>query len=228
VSLALEDTQITDCFQGLKGPDDPVCAGEGPREPAARCESGCGTIILDRVRISGGGRQITISGDYTVTVTESRFERPTEWAMSASGVRLEMSGTQCVSEGGTGTGLDLQSVSGFIRTSTIAGWNTAVAVDDGGCPRYSDLVIGGSRPDANDIGGQTLSLDLGQPEPVNADVNFWGTLDCAEVLALIAGQTVARITDAAHALEFTCSGTPALPTTWGRMKARFAPGGSTP
>jgi hypothetical protein len=224
VSLTLEDTEVTECILALVGPDVPFCDDGPGREPAARCASGCGTITLTGVRFTGGDSHITISGDYTVSITESRFAGPSQWAIAAGGVRLEMESTDCVSEGGAGVGLVLRSVSGYVRQSRIVAWDTALAIDDGGCRRYSDITIGGALEAANDIGSQTLSLDLGQPEPVDAEFNFWGTLICSEALSLIAGQTVSRITDAGHAQTVTCPGTPALPSTWGRIKVRFSPG----
>lgn len=228
VSLVLEDTEITGCPLALNGPDDPLCDGGGPREPAARCESGCGSVTLTRVLISGGGRQITMNGDYTVTITESTLEGASEWAMTAGGIRLEMAGTDCFSEGGKGTGLTLHSVSGFLHNSRISGWNVAMVVDDGGCSRYSDLTLGGSLDIANDISGQAVGLDLEQPEPLEAELNFWGSFDCSVALSHILGQTVTSITDAHHVLAMACSGTPVHPVTWGRIKARFGTEGGDP
>jgi hypothetical protein len=220
-SLTLEGTQLVDCSVGLVSSDTLSCDGGTIREPAERCAGGdCGVLTLDEVFASGGDRQLTVSGDYVLRILDSRFEEPTERALSAEGVRLEMERTEVTSVGGEKTGVILNSVSGFIRSSQVFFFDLGIGLGDGGCSRYSDIEIGGSLIHANDIGNHR-NLVLSQPEPVAAELNYWGRTDCAEVLARIEGQTVDKITDVLHVVVKDCSGTPTERTTWGRMKIRF-------
>jgi hypothetical protein len=150
----------------------------------------------------------------------------TVFAVEARGVRLEMTATH-VQGAGPGVGLDLASVSGFIRSSDVGQFGTGLRVGDGGCPRYSDLTIGGSLEFANDLGGAVL-LELAQPESVNAELNFWGSTVCQAVLSQIVGQGVNLITNDTHQVVIQCGTTASLPTTWGSLKERYAAGGRRP
>jgi hypothetical protein len=170
----------------------------------------------------GGDSQISLAGDFVLTLTDTDLEGANE-ALRVSGVRLEMARCSVSSRGGAGTGIRLASVSGFIHNSLVAAWEAGIVIGDGGCSRYSDLEIGESLLTANDIGNAVANLRLEQPEPVAANLNFWGTDDCESALSRILGQDVDRITDSLHERVITCPGTPVAPVTWGVLKQRYSP-----
>jgi len=226
VSAAFVSCQVTGSAVGIIGEDAFTCDGGAGRAPAERCSSGpCGRLEITACTFTGGDYQVQLFGSYVLAVTGSQLLNA-DTAIRAEGVRLEIEDSDIISTGGQGTGLDLASVSGFIRKSRILSWREAIVAGDGGCPAYSDLVIGGSLEDANDIGGELWSLRTTQTEPVPADVNFWGSVDCTQVGDTISGQEVGTVTDFAHLTLFTCGPSPVLPATWGSLKARYRAGGS--
>ena len=223
VSVTLDGTEVVDCTLGLIGPDSLVCDTPSGRVPAERCDGGpCGRIEILNSTFVGGARHLMLAGDYVLIVRDSEFRRASTTALRAAGVRFEMERCEVASTGGGfGTGLDLDSVSGFVRSSRILSRGRGIMIGDGGCHRYSDIVIGGTLLTANDIS----NLRLEQPEAVNAEANFWGTQNCVAALAVIDGQAVQTITDDRHQILIDCSMAPAEPTTWGRLKTRYETGG---
>jgi hypothetical protein len=221
-SVTLDGTEVVDCTLGLIRPDSLVCDTPSGRVPAERCDSGpCGRIEILNSTFVGGSRQLVLAGDYVLIVRDSEFRRASTTALRAAGVRFEMERCEVAPiGGGFGTGLDLDSVSGFVRSSLILSGGRGIMIGDGGCHRYSDMVIGGVLLTANDIS----NFRLEQPEAVNAEANFWGTRNCVAALAVIDGQVVQTITDDRHQVLIDCSMAPAEPTTWGSLKTRYGTG----
>lgn len=139
------------------------------------------------------------------------------------GGALTLAGDLLLDGAGTGTGLELRSAHAVLDAVVLSDWDTALLVGDGNCSVYSDVVVGGSLATGCDIGGlHTLILE--QPEPIDAEYNFWGSTECTEVLANMMGQTVDIIVDAQRFRVIRCGNTPVEPWTWGRLRSAFHPG----
>ncbi len=219
-SLRLERVEASDVSFGLAVHDTLVCPPGGIRAPAARCASGnCGEVRVIDSRFTGGELQVDLPGVVLFTSQGSVFEGA-KTAFRARGARLELD--DCVISGvlQSGTGLLLHSVSGYLRRCDINFWNTALEVGDGDCGYYSDLVVGGTLDVTNDIDNTRVCVRLLQPEPIPAEANFWGSTNCAGILAAIRGQTVTAITDREHGILYFCS-TPVERSTWGGIKSRY-------
>jgi len=219
-SLSLTGTQLLDCLFGVLGASGFVCIPGPSRSPADRCSSGCGVVSMTDVLIQGGDHQIQLSGNYRLVITDSKL-REGVVGITGTGLRLEMKNSVLTPGATNDTGIDLQVSSGFIQGSQISGWDVAIRIGDGGCPLYSDIVLGGSLDAGNDISGDTWSLQVEQPEALDANYNFWGTTDCANVLSAIDGQKVGWIANSFHNQAISCSGTPVVPTRWGTLKTRY-------
>jgi hypothetical protein len=222
-SLHMERSQLLDCLTGVIGENQFVCVPGPDRIPALRCEEACGKVSLVEVLFQGGENQVDLEGDYLLVVSDSQLLGGII-GVQGSGIRLEMDKTRVSPGMEKGIGIDLEAVSGFIRRSDIVGWDVGIRIGDGGCSLYSDLVLGGSLTDADNISGTTWALQIDQPEAIDADYNFWGTTDCSSVQGTIDGQGVSWITDASHSISIPCSGTPAEPARWGDLKTRYLDG----
>lgn len=225
-SVFLTRCELNECGVGITS-DAFLCEDAPSRAPAQRCARGeCGRLSLVKVRITGGEQQISLGGNFFLTMIDSRLVQGTQ-ALSAYGCHVEI--TECIvsSVGGTGTGLRFASVSGFVRLSTILSWETGIEVGDGGCPRFTSLEIGGSLEQACSITNAGANLLVTQPEPIPADFNYWGSTDCKTVNMNIEGQDVCWITGPRFALirSCPCSGTPVEASTWGGVKKRYDTGG---
>ena len=219
-SVRVVGTDFLSCSVGINASDTLSCPG-GSRAPAARCQTGeCGEIVLEDVYFEQGDDHIRAGGDVVIRIQDSHLDRASSCTIEAQGVRLEMTNTQVTSVGGGGNGLVLRSVSGFIQGSQILFWDVGIEVGDGGCPLYSDIVIGGALEDGNRIGNSTWNLLLTQPEPVNAELNYWGSTTCASVLEKISGQDVTLIANNLQTQSIDCS-TAVEPATWGRIKGLY-------
>ena len=218
VSMVLQNSTITDCFLGLSGADLLTCTG-GDRAPADRCQSGtCGTVMILNSTITGGESQVTLGENHLLFVNGSQFVEAVSSGFTLKGVRLEMD--QCTVSSTTGsTGMKLDSVSGFIRSTKILSFETGLIIGDGGCSRYSDLEIGGNLATTCDV----INMTVTQPETIAANLNFWGSPICESALERVTGQGLDLITDADHRLLIDCTGVPVIPTTWGQIRARYDP-----
>ncbi len=226
LAVRVENSVFTDITIGIAGPDSLECQSGGNRQAANRCPgAACGRVEIANVTMNGGGRQIVLAGDYVLSITNSRLRDATNTSIQAAGVRLELIDSEVTGEGGVGTGIELASVSGFIRSTRIQSWNRGLVVGDGGCSRFSDVVLGGELPNSCDISNHIWSLVLEQPEALNADANFWGTTNCESVHAQISGQRVSTITNSGHSVSIPCSDTPVEPITWGGLKTRYGGAG---
>jgi hypothetical protein len=223
IGLTLEDCRLLDCTLGISSASVFPCPAPGERGPAERCVVGCRPITLTGTTFEGGDRHLELAGDYVVHIDGSEFRNPLSFAIRLTGARLEMNDTEVVSTAGNGVGLDLRVVSGHIAGSRILNWNEGIVAGDGGCTRFSDLIVGDDLAAANDIGNQTYNIRLDQPEPIPAGANFWGSLNCSAVQAKLSGLEVPSITDATHSALFPCN-VPVEPSTWGRLKTRYRPG----
>lgn len=227
VSATFDSCRIVGSAVGITGGSGFSCGGGTERAPAERCTGGgCGSLEIEGCTFTGGDYHIQIAGDFVLTILDSELRNAGQIGIRARGIRLDIENSDILSSGGVGTGLELDSVSGSIVKCRILSWNEAIVVGDGGCTAYSDLALGGSLEAANDIGGETWALRNTQPEPVPADVNFWGSVDCQEVQTKISGQDVGTLTDFAHETLVPCGESPVRPTTWGSLKARYGKGGS--
>jgi hypothetical protein len=92
------------------------------------------------------------------------------------------------------------------------------------CGAFSTAAVGGSVESGNNFIRNRIHLAVRQTEPVNAEYNFWGSLDCAQVSQRIEGQSVRAIVDEQRTAVVFCSDTPVEATTWGRLRSLFAPG----
>lgn len=227
VSTTFDSCRIVGSAIGITGGPGFACGGGTERVPAERCAGGgCGSLEIAGCTFTGGDYHIQVAGDFLLTVLDSELRDAGQVGIRAQGVRLDIENCDILSSGGAGTGLELDSVSGSIVRSRILSWNEAIVVGDGGCAAYSDVSFGGSLEAANDIGGETWALRNTQPEPVPADVNFWGSVDCQVVQGKISGQDVGTLTDFAHEAIVPCGGSPVRSTTWGSLKSRYGKGGS--
>ncbi len=228
-SLRLERVEVSGVSLGVTASDSLACAPGGARVPADRCSRGdCPEVQVIDSRFTGGEVQVDLPGPVLFSAEGSIFEGA-KTTISARGARLNLDGCTIAGVSQTGTALRLRSVSGRLSRCAIQLWDTGLEIGDGGCPDYSDLLVGGSLALANDISNTRTCLRLLQPEPILAEANFWGSTQCQAVLAAIQGQTVETITDAQHAALTFCS-TAAERSTWGGIKSRYAPtaGGSRP
>lgn len=222
LGIRIENSMFVEFTIGIAGPDTFECGTGGSRQEANRCPgSNCGRVEITGVTMNGGGQHVSIAGDYVLAITGSRLWFATDVGLRAAGVRLEISDSEVVGTGGMGTGVVLESVSGYINSTRIQSWDQGLLVGDGGCFRYSDVTIGGALENACDISNHTLNLGLEQTESLDAESNFWGTTNCGSVHAQITGQKVSTITNASHSVVIPCSSTPVESITWGRLKSRF-------
>ncbi len=95
---------------------------------------------------------------------------------------------------GTGLGVLVSAIDVRILRCRFENNGTAVRVDPTGSAR-----VGRTLREGNDFARNRLAVDNRATVPVLAEANYWGTVDCDSVQALLRGPVVFRpVADAAH------------------------------
>ena len=210
-TLDLFDTAFENCTRGLLDDPDTGC-------PEACGEAPCGTVRIRDCRFEGGELQIRLEGGYAVEASGSLFSKGGT-AISLAHGALALDDCDVLGDLRQGTGLLLDGVSGSVVRCRVASWKTAIRVTQATCGA-SALVLGGSLSEANDLVENNKSLRVEQPEPVQAEYNYWGTIDCLLLRLAIDGLSVEAIVDAHHFSVYFCPPTPVQRTSWGRLRVR--------
>ena len=216
--ISLRGCTFKDCPLVFVAESEPTCS-DGERREADPCPgASCRTALLETCTIQGGDNPIRIGGCWDLQILGCTFQA-VDNAVSAWGSRVRIENTSIIGHGSIGIGLELIGCSGHVRRSGFSGFEVGVLVGDGGCPVFTNVVIGGSLNRGNTMSGRVAALSVEQPESVIADFNHWGSLDCDEAQAKIQGQPVGIIADVLFLQTESCV-VPAHPTTWGRLKLR--------
>jgi len=214
--VTLRGCSFTDCAQILRADGAGTCPG-GDRAPAAACEgTPCSSALVENCAVLRSDHALELGPDWDVTVTGTSFI-DVNGAIEAGYSRVRVEDSTLSGSGTAGAGLELTGCSGYLRRSTVGGFQTGVAVADGGCSVYGTFILGGALSRGNTISGNVTGLLIAQPEWVNADYNYWGVFECAAAQASVSGQSVHIIADAFFLSGTVCT-VPTHPVTWGRLK----------
>lgn len=211
--VLVETATLEDCPFGLLAGDTLACGGPSDGAPE---------VILRDVTVRGGECALRIGRGVRLTLERTTVESASI-ALEARHAALSVDACSFTGGHGDPVGLRLDSVRGTVTRSRFDA--LAVACDVGfrpECPEPSEVALGGSLASGNTFLANVVQLRLRQNEPLAADYNHWGSLDCGVVASDMEGQTPGLIADRLFLFAVNCT-TPVEPATWGGIKARGGP-----
>lgn len=226
VRVTFEDCVISDCTIGIEVSATGVnCPSSATTAPPVVPEDVRATLTRCRFeRVSGTCLNVTnLPGG--VLVQQCQLAGSTV-NINAALTGLLVRDTRVQGPGGAGRGIVVTSGRLEVVRSVVVGHDVGITVSDFPDCQLSSGLLGGNQDDYNKLGGN-LTWNLLTSQKLGVDYNYWNALACAEAENRVSGQGLGIICDEVGRPLTNCA-TPALPTTWSRIKAAYGPAAAAP